>query len=77
MVPAPAVDTGPDPAYGSSEEAENAFMKMLKRHNVQPDWTWEQTMRATIKDPQYRSLKDPRDRKSAFEKYAVEISTPC
>jgi pre-mRNA-processing factor 40 len=73
MVPAPAVDTGPDPAYGSSEEAENAFMKMLKRHNVQPDWTWEQTMRATIKDPQYRSLKDPRDRKSAFEKYAVEV----
>ncbi|OQD77970.1 hypothetical protein PENDEC_c002G02296 [Penicillium decumbens] len=73
MVAAPAVDTGPDPAYGSIEEAENAFMKMLKRHNVQPDWTWEQTMRATIKDPQYRSLKDPRERKSAFEKYAVEV----
>jgi pre-mRNA-processing factor 40 len=73
MVAAPAVDTGPDPAYGSIEEAENAFMKMLKRHNIQPDWTWEQTMRATIKDPQYRSLKDPRDRKSAFEKYAVEV----
>lgn len=73
MVAAQAVDTGPDPAYSSIEEAENAFMKMLKRHNVQPDWTWEQTMRATIKDPQYRSLKDPRDRKSAFEKYAVEV----
>ncbi|KAJ6131231.1 hypothetical protein N7523_001691 [Penicillium sp. IBT 18751x] len=73
MMPAPAVDTGPDPAYASTEEAENAFMKMLKRHNVQPDWTWEQTMRETIKDPQYRSLKDPRDRKSAFEKYAVEV----
>lgn len=73
MVAAPAVGTGPDPAYSSIEEAENAFMKMLKRHNVQPDWTWEQTMRATIKDQQYRSLKDPRDRKSAFEKYAVEV----
>lgn len=48
-------------------------MKMLKRHNVQPDWTWEQTMRTTIKDPQYRSLKDPRDRQAAFEKYAVEV----
>jgi pre-mRNA-processing factor 40 len=30
-------------------------------------------MRATIKDPQYRALKDPKDRKSAFEKYAVEV----
>jgi hypothetical protein len=35
---------------------------------------WEQTMRETIKDPQYRALKDPRDRKAAFEKYAVEAS---
>ncbi|KAL4930195.1 snoRNA-splicing protein PRP40 [Aspergillus undulatus] len=65
--------TTQEPDYGSLEEAEGAFMKMLKRHNVQPDWTWEQTMRETIKDPQYRALKDPRDRKSAFEKYAVEV----
>lgn len=62
-----------DPEYPSFEEAESAFMKLLRRCNVQPDWTWEQTMRATIKDPQYRALKDPRDRKAAFEKYAVEV----
>lgn len=61
------------PDYSSFEEAENAFIKLLKRSNVQPDWTWEQTMRATIKDPQYRALKDPKDRKAAFEKYAVEV----
>ena len=30
-------------------------------------------MRATIKDPQYRALKDPKDRKAAFEKYAMEV----
>ncbi|KAI9928782.1 hypothetical protein ASPWEDRAFT_168755 [Aspergillus wentii DTO 134E9] len=65
--------TQAEPEYNSFEEAENAFMKMLKRHNANPDWTWEQTMRATIKDPQYRALKDPRDRKAAFEKYAVEV----
>lgn len=47
-------------------------MKLLKRSNVQPDWTWEQTMRAIIQDPQYRSLKDPKERKAAFEKYVVE-----
>lgn len=73
VVAAPALNTQHEPEYQSLEEAESAFMKMLKRHNVQPDWTWEQTMRATIKDPQYRALKDPRDRKAAFEKYAVEV----
>lgn len=62
-----------EPEYGSLEEAERAFMKMLRRHNVNPDWTWEQTMRETIKDPQYRALKDSKDRKAAFEKYAVEV----
>jgi pre-mRNA-processing factor 40 len=61
------------PVYSSFEEAEAAFLKLLRRSNVQPEWTWEQTMRATIKDPQYRALKDPKDRKAAFEKYAVEV----
>ncbi|KAJ5562008.1 hypothetical protein N7535_003529 [Penicillium sp. DV-2018c] len=70
---APDFKSQTDPSYQSLEEAENAFMKMLKRHNVQPDWTWEDTMRATIKDPQYRALKDPRDRKAAFEKYGVQV----
>ena len=62
-----------DPDYSTIEEGEAAFIKLLRRSNVQPDWTWEQTMRATIKDPQYRALKDPKDRKAAFEKYAVEV----
>jgi pre-mRNA-processing factor 40 len=61
------------PDYSSFEEAEAAFMKLLRRYNVQPEWSWEQTMRATIKDPHYRALKDPKDRKTAFEKYAVEV----
>ena len=70
----PVTATGEQaPAYSSFEEAEAAFLKLLRRSNVQPDWTWEQTMRATIKDPQYRALKDPKDRKAAFEKYAVEV----
>lgn len=62
-----------DPEYSSFDEAESAFMKLLRRCNVQPDWTWEQAMRATIKDPQYRALKDPKDRKTTFEKYAAEV----
>lgn len=66
-------DTHNDPNYSTFEEGEAAFINLLRRQKVQPDWTWEQTMRATIKDPQYRALKDPKDRKSAFEKYAVEV----
>jgi pre-mRNA-processing factor 40 len=61
------------PDYSTFEEAEAAFMKLLRKYNVQPEWSWEQTMRVTIKDPQYRALKDPKDRKIAFEKYAVEV----
>lgn len=72
-IPLPAVTKEAIPDYSSFEEAEAAFMKLLKRSNVQPDWSWEQTMRTTIKDPQYRALKDPKDRKAAFEKYAVEV----
>ena len=62
-----------NPEYSTFEDAEAAFIKLLRRSNVQPDWSWEQTMRTTIKDPQYRALKDPKDRKAAFEKYAVEV----
>ncbi|KAI4193272.1 MAG: hypothetical protein LQ346_003967 [Caloplaca aetnensis] len=66
-------DTQNDPHYATFEEGEAAFISLLRRQKVQPDWSWEQTMRATIKDPQYRALKDPKDRKAAFEKYAVEV----
>lgn len=48
-------------------------MKMLKKNGVGYDWTWEKTMRAVIKEPQYRAIKDPKDRKTAFEKYAREL----
>lgn len=62
-----------DPEYATAEEAEAAFVKLLRRSGVQPDWTWEQTIRATVKDPQFRAIKDPRDRKAAFEKYCHDV----
>jgi pre-mRNA-processing factor 40 len=72
-LPLPVSQTEQAPDYSSFEEAEAAFLKLLRRYNVQPEWSWEQAMRATIKDPQYRALKDPKDRKAAFEKYTVEV----
>ncbi|KAL9086155.1 MAG: hypothetical protein Q9159_004335 [Coniocarpon cinnabarinum] len=70
----PGIVTGMDDMqFVSSEEAESNFAKLLKRVGVQPDWTWEQTMRATITDPQYRAIKDPKERRAAFEKYVIEV----
>ncbi|KAK4101687.1 hypothetical protein N658DRAFT_485976 [Parathielavia hyrcaniae] len=62
-----------DPEYATAEEAEAAFVKLLRRSGVQPDWTWEQTIRATVRDPQFRAIKDPRDRKATFEKYCNDV----
>lgn len=67
------VPANKDPEYETAEEAEAAFVKLLRRSNVQPDWTWEQTIRAIVKDPQFRAIKDPRDRKAAFEKYCHDV----
>lgn len=64
-----------EPDYANLEEAEAVFMKLLRRHGVQADWNWDQVMRTVIKDPQYRALKDPRDRKAAYEKYVIEVHT--
>lgn len=62
-----------DPEYATAEEAEAAFVKLLKRCGVQPDWTWEQAIRATARDPQFRAIKDPKDRKEAFEKFCHDV----
>ena len=59
--------------YTTSEEAEAAFMKVLRKVGVQPEWSWEDTIRAAIRDPQYRALNDPRERRLAWEKYVVEV----
>jgi pre-mRNA-processing factor 40 len=67
------VPSNNDPEYATAEEAEAAFVKLLKRCGVQPDWNWEQAIRATARDPQFRAIKDPKDRKEAFEKYCRDV----
>ncbi|KAK4201852.1 hypothetical protein QBC40DRAFT_277671 [Triangularia verruculosa] len=67
------VSASNDPEYATAEEAEAAFVKLLRTNKVQPDWTWEQAIRAIVKDPQFRAIKDPRERKAAFEKYCHDV----
>ncbi|KAL7901336.1 hypothetical protein HDV63DRAFT_400777 [Trichoderma sp. SZMC 28014] len=62
-----------DPEYSSQEEAEAAFVKLLKRSGVQSDWNWEQTIRVIAKDAQFRAIRDPKERKEAFEKYCQDM----
>ena len=61
------------PDYQTHNDAEQAFMGMLKTIEVDKTWTWEQTMRETITEPLYKALKTLAERKAAFEKYVAEL----
>lgn len=65
----PAAVTASAVDFDNPQDAEAAFNKLLKRTGVQLDWTWEQTMRATILDPMFRAIKDASARKDAFSRY--------
>lgn len=60
------------PNFHTFEEAERAFIGMLKATGVTTSWTWEQVMRETITEPLYKALKTLAERKAAFEKYLVQ-----
>jgi pre-mRNA-processing factor 40 len=62
-----------EPEYGTYEAAEEAFKKMMRRHNIAPDTPWEDALRAVVRDRDYRSIKDPSQRKIAFETYCLEV----
>lgn len=62
-----------EPDYASIEEAEAVFFKLLKRSNIEADSTWEDTIRAAAKDKEWRAIKDPKDRKTAYEKYIADV----
>ncbi|KAI8323035.1 hypothetical protein GQ54DRAFT_122209 [Martensiomyces pterosporus] len=59
--------------FRTVEEAEHAFIDMLRSHGVAGDWTWEQTMRAVVNNPTYRALKTLHERKEAFNKYMARV----
>ncbi|KAJ2780711.1 U1 snRNP protein [Coemansia javaensis] len=56
--------------YRTAEEAEAAFAEMLRRHGVGGDWTWEQALRAVVRDADYRALRTLPERRAAFGRYA-------
>ncbi|KAF2862721.1 hypothetical protein K470DRAFT_227708 [Piedraia hortae CBS 480.64] len=73
-----AVRSGPlaksdEPEYSSPAEAEAAFAKLLKRYEIALDTPWEEALKQVIRDRDYKALKDPKERKQAYEKYCVEL----
>ncbi|EAT85608.2 hypothetical protein SNOG_06957 [Parastagonospora nodorum SN15] len=65
--------TGNELQFSTPQDAEGAFMKVLKQMKVQPDWTWQQAVRAGIKDPNWRAIPEPEKREEAFRKYCEDM----
>ena len=58
----------PHNGWQTHEEAEKAFFHLLKKTGVDPDWTWDMTMRAIITDPLYKSFNSLAERKASWQR---------
>ncbi|KAF2856153.1 hypothetical protein T440DRAFT_463487 [Plenodomus tracheiphilus IPT5] len=65
--------TGTELQFSTPQDAEAAFMKVLKQIKAQPDWTWQQAVRAGIHDPNWRAIPEPEKREDAFHKYCEDL----
>jgi pre-mRNA-processing factor 40 len=65
--------TGSELQFSTPQEAEAAFMKVLKQMKVQPDWEWPQAVRAGVSDPNWRAIPEPEKREEAFKKYCEDL----
>jgi pre-mRNA-processing factor 40 len=63
----------PHNGFPTIEEAEKAFMHLLRKAGVDATWTWDQTMRAIITDPLYRALNTLAEKKACWEKYTNNL----
>ncbi|KZP01446.1 hypothetical protein CALVIDRAFT_559263 [Calocera viscosa TUFC12733] len=70
LPPDPVIPQG---GFATSEEAEKAFMHLLRKAGVDASWTWDQTMRAVITDPLYKSLKSLAEKKTTWQKYVEDL----
>ncbi|KAF8347783.1 pre-mRNA-processing protein prp40 [Amanita rubescens] len=63
----------PHNGFPTIEEAEKAFMHLLRKAGVDANWTWDQTMRAIITDPLYKALNTLAEKKACWEKYTNNL----
>ncbi|TFY77162.1 hypothetical protein EWM64_g6845, partial [Hericium alpestre] len=65
----PDEPTIPHNGFATVEEGERAFTYLLRKAGVDPNWTWDQTMRAIITDPLYKALNTLGEKKAVYQKY--------
>ncbi|KAF8315349.1 hypothetical protein DL93DRAFT_2166723 [Clavulina sp. PMI_390] len=63
----------PPGGFATHDEAEKAFIHLLKKAGIDTSWTWDRTMRAIITDPLYKSLSTLAEKKAAWESYVSGI----
>jgi pre-mRNA-processing factor 40 len=66
----------PHNGFITIEEGERAFVHLLRKAGVDANWTWDQTMRAIITDPLYKALNTLAEKKTAWQKVVVKLSSP-
>ncbi|KAJ3556676.1 hypothetical protein NM688_g1891 [Phlebia brevispora] len=63
----------PHNGFATFDEAEKAFMHLLRKAGVDANWTWDQTMRAIITDPLYKALNTLAEKKTTWQKYTENL----
>lgn len=58
----------PTNGFATHEEAEKAFWYLLKKMGITADSIWENTIRAIITDPLYKSFNSMAERKESWQK---------
>jgi pre-mRNA-processing factor 40 len=58
----------PHNGFTTVEEGEKAFTHLMRKAGVDANWSWEQTMRATITDPLYKALNTLAEKKACWER---------
>lgn len=58
----------PPGGFPTPEEAEKAFVFLLKKAGIDATYSWDRTMRAIITDPLYKALPTLAEKKAAWEK---------
>ena len=71
--PAPTQARTSTPMYATQEEAESAFVAMLRTKGIGAHATWEQVLRDIITEPRYKALRTLEERKATFKKYVEEL----
>lgn len=61
------------PQFKTPALAEEAFVKLLRRADIDTDWSWEQAMRQLVREPVWRALPDTVARKRVFDAYMLDL----